>query len=233
MVSSKAFTLAELLVAVTILAVVTSATVFSLGKFSEKLSADTASARVASPVADLDRAVRDGSIGSYEMAFQSGALGFISVTDVSGLTASGSLQAFDWGSSSGSFLLSAPVSAQWTVRLAQDGKIVRTVSVPGASATMPFVFDSGRRDSYSASFYYDSEPQNRIVMTYFDRDNLVVADEFRLKFAGAVVGTSEYPSITIRNVLGKKEFLAGGSSVGAATLRLVRGNTEYLVDLRK
>lgn len=231
--SPKAFTLAELLVGVTILAIVSSATVYSLGGFSKKFGTEAASVRITSPVADLDRAVRDGSIGSYELGFQSGALGFVSVTDVSGLAASGSLQDFDWESSSGAFLLSAPTSAQWTVRIAQDGKIVRTVSVPGSSATVPFAFDSGRRDSYSASFYYDSEPQNRIVMTYFDRDNLLVADEFRLKFAGAVVGTSEYPSFAIRNVLGKKEFLAGGSPVGAATLRLVRGNEEYLVDIRK
>ena len=187
MVSQKAFTLVELLVAVMILAVVSSAAVFSLGGFSTKMSEETVRNRISLPIADFDRAIRDGSIGSYQMSFSSGALGYVSITDFSGPSASGSLRSFDWNTSSGVFAVSAPSSGQWTVRLAQDNKIVRTVSVKTATIDVPFSFETGRRESYSASFFFDSDPQNRIVMAYFDRDNLLMAEEFRLRFVGASV----------------------------------------------
>lgn len=157
----------------------------------------------------------------------------MAVTDFSGLSASGSLTSFDWVATSGAFRISAPASGQWTVRLAQDNKIVGTVSVPAATATVPFKFDTGRRDSYSASFFYASEPANRIVMQYFDRDGPVVEEPSRLKFASVTAGASEYGTFVVRNVLGKKEFLAGGNPVGSATLKLVRGGREYLIELRK
>lgn len=98
---------------------------------------------------------------------------------------------------------------------------------------MPFKFETGRRDEYSASFFYASEPANRIVMAYFDRDSPLVEDSARLKFLAVVSGTNEYPAFSIRNVLGKKEFLTGGASIGQATLKLARGGREYLIELRK
>lgn len=87
------------------------------------------------------------------------------------------------------------------LRLAQDSKIVETVSVTTASSVIPFKFDTGRRDEYSASFFYASEPANRVVMRYFDRDGPLVEDQARLKFLSATAGTAEYPTFAIRNVL--------------------------------
>lgn len=231
--SNKGFTLAELLVATTIVVIMAAATAFTVGTISTKAAEENIRTRVASSVADLDRGVRDGAIGSYEMTFSSGALGYVSVTDFSGVSASGTLTSFDWVTSAGTFKVSAPVSGQWTVRLAQDNKIVRTVSLPAATASVPFAFDTGRRDSYSASFFYESDPQNRISMTYFDRDNAVSADEARLKFQSAVSSSVEDGSFVLRNVLGKKTFLLAGNPVESATLKFVRGNKEYLVDLAK
>lgn len=75
------------------------------------------------------------------------------------------------------------------------------MSVSAATSTVPFKFDTGRRDSYSASFYFASEPANRIVMQYFDRDGPVVEDSSRLKFASVAAGASEYGTFAIRNVL--------------------------------
>lgn len=110
---------------------------------------------------------------------------------------------------------------------------METVSVPTASSVVPFKFDTGRRDEYSASFFYASEPANRIVLQYFDRDSPLAEEQSRLKFVSATAGSTEYPAFSIRNVLGKKEFLAGGVSVGQATLKLARGGREYLIELRK
>lgn len=87
------------------------------------------------------------------------------------------------------------------MRLAQDSKIVETVSLFSASASVPFKFDTGRRDEYSASFFYGSEPANRVVMRYFDRDGPLVEDQARLKFLSVTAGTVEYPIFAIRNVL--------------------------------
>ncbi len=102
---------------------------------------------------------------------------------------------------SGSFKLAAPAAGQWVLRLAQDSKIVETVSVTSASSVVPFKFDTGRRDEYSASFFYGSEPANRVVMRYFDRDGPLVEDQARLKFLSVTAGTAEYPAFVIRNVL--------------------------------
>lgn len=197
----KAFTLAELLVATSILAIMAAVTVFAVRNVSSVALVESIRNKTLSSVADFDRAVRDGALGSYEMAFTSGALGTVAITDFSGLSASGTLTSYDWVATSGTFRISAPASGQWTVRLAQDNKIVGTVSVSAATATVPFKFDTGRRDSYSASFFYASQPENRIVMQYFDRDGPVVEEQSRLKFVSVAAGTSEYGNFVIRNVL--------------------------------
>ncbi len=71
MLSRKAFTLAELIIATTVLAILSAMTVFTVGKISDKAVAESVSSKTLSAVADLDRAVRDGTLGSYEMAFAS------------------------------------------------------------------------------------------------------------------------------------------------------------------
>ena len=71
MLSRKAFTLAEFLIATTVLAILSAMTVFTVSKISDKAVAESVSTKTLSAVADLDRAVRDGTLGSYEMSFAS------------------------------------------------------------------------------------------------------------------------------------------------------------------
>lgn len=71
MLSAKAFTLAELLVATTILAIMSAVTVFTVGNLSGVALVESVRNKTLSSVADLDRAVRDGTLGSYEMTFES------------------------------------------------------------------------------------------------------------------------------------------------------------------
>lgn len=71
MLSRKAFTLAEFLIATTVLAILSAMTVFTVSKISDKAVAESVSSKTLSAVADLDRAVRDGTLGSYEMTFAS------------------------------------------------------------------------------------------------------------------------------------------------------------------
>ena len=71
MLSRKAFTLAEFLVATTVLVILSAMTVLTIGKVSEKAISESVSIKTLTAVADLDRAVRDGTLGSYEMTFAS------------------------------------------------------------------------------------------------------------------------------------------------------------------
>ena len=134
---------------------------------------------------------------------------------------------------SGSLRVSSPVPTSWTVRFAQDNKVSDTVTLNAASANVPFRFEVGRKDAYSVSFFQALEPANRIVMRYFDRDAPLSEERARLKFVSASASGVEYPVLTVRNVLDKKEILVSGGSVPEAVLKFERGGREYLVELRK
>lgn len=141
--------------------------------------------------------------------------------------------AFDWLTASGTLRLSSPSSVAWTVRLAQDNKVSDTVALTAMNANVPVRFDVGRKDSYSVSVFQALEPANRIVLRYFDRDAPLSEEASRLRFVSATASGTEHASFVVRNVLGKKEYLASGAPVDAATLKLERGGREYLIELRK
>lgn len=62
MLSRKAFTLAEFIIATAVLAILSAMTAFTVSKISDKAVAESVSAKTLSSVADLDRAVRDGTL---------------------------------------------------------------------------------------------------------------------------------------------------------------------------
>ena len=229
----RAFTLAELLVAVAILAIVSSVSFSAIGALSSKAAEESVRSMVQSAVTNLDRQVRDGTIGSYEATFRSGAPGFAVVTDSFGLDASGSLSGYDWGSGSGTLRLGSPVSGPWTVRLARNAKMFQTLSLSGSNLAVPIEFPIGRYDELSVSAIFDSEPKNRITLRPFDPPNGVSAEEGKLILSTIRSGTSEYDEFSVRNVLGKKEFSVSGTSVGVVTLTFLRGGKEFTIEFRK
>lgn len=62
MFSKNAFTLAEILVAVTIVAIVSATAFMTVEKLSNAAVADSVRSKTLSTISDLDRAVRDGKI---------------------------------------------------------------------------------------------------------------------------------------------------------------------------
>ncbi|MFB0964699.1 MAG: prepilin-type N-terminal cleavage/methylation domain-containing protein [Patescibacteria group bacterium] len=62
MLSRKAFTLAEFMIVTVVLAILSSMTVFTVSKISDRAIADSVSAKTLSTLANLDRAVRDGTL---------------------------------------------------------------------------------------------------------------------------------------------------------------------------
>ena len=231
MTLKKAFTLVELIVVVAILAIVAAGLGYSMRSLSEKAQTDAVRSKISSSVENLDRAVRNGSVGSYEMAFSSGALGYSVITDAAGVSASGGLRAFDWAASAGTVGLSSPKSGSWTLRLAKDNKIVGTIAASGTGSDIPVAFGVGRNDSYSVSVFLDSEPLNRIELVFFDRENSLGEPNSRLVFRSATSGGVEHSSFTVRNVLGKKSFFADGAQVSSVSLLFTRGAKEYVVEL--
>lgn len=233
MLAKKAFTLVELLVVATILAIVATGFGYSMRSLSESAQVDAVRSKVVSSVDNLDRAIRNASVGSYEMTFASGAFGYSTVTDAAGVSASGSIRAFDWTASAGTIALSSAKSGSWTIRLSKDNKIVETIAVSGTGREVPIAFGVGRNDAYAASVFFDSEPLNRIEFAFFDRENSLSDPNSRLVFRSASAGGAEYPSFVVRNVLGKKEFLVNGSDVPSVKLLFTRGAKEYAIELSK
>jgi prepilin-type N-terminal cleavage/methylation domain-containing protein len=229
----RAFTLAEILVAVAILAIVSSVSLTAIGKLSSNASEESIRKKVQSSISDLDRQVRDGTIGSYEAAFRAGDPGFFVVTDASGLSASGSLSGYDWNSGSGTLRLGSTTSGPWTVRLARNSKMFQTFSLVGSGISIPISFPLGRYDELSASIIFDSEPKNRLSLRPFDPANGVSEEPGKLTLSTIRSGATEYSDFTVRNVLGKKEFDVSGTSVGAVTLVFSKGGKELSIEFRK
>lgn len=60
--SKKAFTLAEIMIAATVVAVLSAMAVFTAGTLSQKAVAESLRMKITSEVSSLDRSVRDRSI---------------------------------------------------------------------------------------------------------------------------------------------------------------------------
>ncbi len=231
--SKKGFTIAEIAVAATIVAVLSGMVAMSVRIFSERAVTESLRTKIVSELSSLDRAVRDRSVSSYRAEFLSGSIGYVSISDAHSATASGSVLSYDWSSASGQFRVSAPYSGPWAIRLAEDHKIVGTVSLSGASATVPFSFATGKKDEYSAAFFFDSEPENRIAFVHFDRESVLAPEESRLVLRSVSVSGAERSSLVVESVSDSKTLLADGVPVEAALLTFSRGAKEYLVEIRK
>jgi prepilin-type N-terminal cleavage/methylation domain-containing protein len=233
-----AFTLVELLVTVTILAIVSASSFAAFSAFSSRTESQAVTMAVSSAISKADRQVRDATVGSYEMDFSTGAEGWVFLTDAEGLTASGTLSSFDWSTGSGVLSLNASVSGQWIVRLASDSKVVQTAVFPGASTAFPFAFPVSRFDERSVSVWYQTDPKNRIAFSPFVSVNPATATNGRVTLASIRSGTSDYGALQIRNVLGKKDFSVSGPgvapvSVGTVTLTFAKGAKTFDLELRK
>lgn len=231
--STKGFTIAEIAVAATVVAVLSGMAVLSARVFSERAATESLRTKIVSELSSLDRSVRDRSVSSYRAEFSSGSIGYVSVSDGHSATASGSVLSYDWSSASGQFRVSAPYSGPWTIRLAEDNKIVGTVSLSSASATVPFSFSTGKKDAYSAAFFFDSEPENRIAFVHFDRDSVLAPEESKLVLRSVSSSGTEYASLVVENVLDSKTLLADGVPVESALLTFSRGAKEYSIEIRK
>lgn len=98
---------------------------------------------------------------------------------------------------------------------------------------MPFSFETGKKDTYSAAFFFDSEPVNRITFVHFDRESVLAAEESQLTLRSIFALGAERSSLVIENALDSKSLFADGIPIDSATLTFVKGAKEYSVEIRK
>lgn len=164
---ARAFTLIELIITISILAVVSATSFQAFSLFHSRSDSHEISATLQSIISEADRQVRDGMIGSYEVYFSTGAKGSIFITDPIGLSESGTLSSYDWDTGSGLLDLVSPISGTWTIRTLRDSKIFETASFSGTAWTFPLRFPSARHNERSISIWFDSDPKNSIALRPF------------------------------------------------------------------
>ena len=94
-------------------------------------------------------------------------------------------------------------------------------------------FPVGRDEEYAVSLYFGGEQKDRISLRFYDPSNALFPSEGRLTLSSIRSGNAGYQNLVVRNVLGKKELLVSGTSVGVATVEFARGGSLFDFELHK
>lgn len=217
--SKNGFSLIELLVVMTIMALV-SVTGFKLFGSLETSSANTlVQSRIQNFIQGLDRQVSNGTISDYSIVFSKDANGLVANTNTYGVTAPVEL-AYDWKTGSGTLVFSGATKPGYS--LASENRTyyreVLTTSSPTMALTLSGTFDLPQQ----ILTVDDADQRNAFLVMPFDSS--VIGN----KYPTTIELPNSMTGMTLRNVRSQKTLVdASGSVLGDTVLQLTRGDAQF------
>ena len=224
----RGFTLIELVIAITLMAILGTASFQGYATFEASQKNQSVLKRLDRLIESLDAEIATDRATSYAIRFESGALGTGVAKNGYRLGSSLSLAGFDWNTLSGTLDLSG-MSGYPGFRKIVNGKIVETVVGSGGMADLSFSFPLGNAESYALSGFSGSTALNSFEFPFFEPGEILLPENLRVRvgFSGAVSGA------ILENVRSKKTLKTlTGASLDQTELVFDRGGILFRTVLK-
>lgn len=215
----RGFSLVELLVVMTIMALVSVTGLKMFGSLETSSANALVQSRIQGLIRSLDRQVSDGSISDYSIAFSNGANGLIVNTNSYGVANPVRLD-YEWRTGSGTLSYSGSVKPGYAL-LSENRTYYREVMTSPAAA-MPITL-SGTFDLPQKIVTIDDADQKNVFLV-MPLDSSVTGN----KYPTTIALPSSMTGMFLRNTRSQKVLLsATGATLGDATLDLTRGDAQF------
>lgn len=226
----SAFTLIELLIAVTIIAIIGIVSISWFSRMTQVQDAETTIKVVANALDSFDRAVMRHRIASYDVIFETGSIGFAANLDGYRKTTP-TEYSFDFINGSG-VAKSTDTSAQmWELNFFTYDTSWDIHTLPASGGIQPFSFPRNiQKRWFGISSGVGDRVLNSYIMQYYNLTNIRSLPENEVRLVGIVWWNNvPYASLTVRNILGKKVLQGSGTTLDTlekATLSFEKNGKE-------
>lgn len=182
----SAFTFIELLIAVSIMAIIGIASISGFSRMTELQDAETTMRSVRDAIDSLDRKVARHEIVSYEAQFETGSLGFMADLDRYKKT-SPTEYGFDFATGTGFVKSTNTATGTWELRFASDDTQGEYLALPASGGFQSFAFPSGlQKRRYEVSSAFEGRILNSYTVQYYTLDNPKGIAENEVRLMGIV-----------------------------------------------
>ncbi len=224
----KGFTIVELLVAITIIALISGTAYQGYSSFDASQKDRKIVTNVNNLIRSLDREVANDRVSSYVLTFSSGSLGSIVTTNSYRLTTPLTLGAFDWVTLAGSIDMSA-LSGNPGFRTVIDGKIAGTTIGSGGLTSVGFRFPLGSHERFELVGFNDIAALNNFRFELYEPESMLAPIDTRpsVRFEDPTL-----TSVVLKNFRSKKT-LESQSGTALPNAKLIFGRlgrtSEYII----
>jgi prepilin-type N-terminal cleavage/methylation domain-containing protein len=212
------FTIVEMLVAITIIALVSGVSYQGYSSFENAQKDRAVTRNVENLIRSLDRQVANDTITSYVITFSSGTLGAVVATNTYRLTVPLKIASFDWATLSGSIDMSG-LSDNPGFRTVVDGKITETTIGSWGLSSVAFDFPLGTHEKFELIGFNDTAALNNFRFELYEPSSMLAPIDTRptLGFEDASL-----TGVVLKNFRSKKT-LESAAGIRLESAKLVFG----------
>lgn len=206
--SHEGFTLAELLIVVTIIAVIGIASISGFSRMNSVQDMETLGGSISNTIESFDRDIIHHHSSSYETIFESGSIGFTTSVDYYQKHIP-IRYAFDFPTASGSVETLGSGTGIIQLFFHSENALGDTMQVTESVTVQPFAFPKNieKRSFWIEAFMSSGDTMNYVMQYYnlSNREGIPENEAFLRRIVGSD-GTS-YNGLIVRNVRGQKTIL--------------------------
>lgn len=228
----KAFTLIEILVVVTIIGLISTASTFYFIKYLDGKSIESDVELFDLEIESLDDALATRKINAYEISFTPGKWYTYNVNAYPGERSFITTSDFDtWVFT---FDTDLSYSTSWSLKIYEWIKVKESILLDSQD-TYQARFTNAQM--YTTESYFSWSLANSIGVHYFSPDN--VEDNLEKHLILESINTQQdgsgtnYLSLNVRNINGRKTLSSGAVQLTEVYLRFKKGSDEYVYHLQK
>ena len=209
-----AFTLIELLIVVTIIAIIGISSISWFSRMTELQDAETTIKIIADTVNSYDQAIAKHEMISYETTFESGSVGFVTNVDAYKKTTPVSCL-FDFTNGTGIITSSDTSTGVWELNFSSPDIPDRTFVLSASGGTQIFSFPSHVQKKWQKiSSKIGDRGLNSFALQYYNLTSVENTPEREVHLMSIKGGNGiVYSSLIVRNILGMKVLQGSGTSL--------------------
>lgn len=194
--SNKAFSLIELIVVISIIAIISSSGMFYYNNFVEKLKISNSVSEIKSDLDSLDNKISKREIFDYELYFEKDKPYYLNFENVFDLDVSLQFNSLDLNSWIWVISFSWANSWTWSIKYYENYKFKKQEEI---DYNWTFTWSFLEYQNYKILWSFSGQILNNINLNYFDRNKFI-------RLVNINNWTSDLNSVKIKNILWKKVF---------------------------
>ena len=208
---TRAFSLVELLLVVTILSIVSIAGFTSFSRLSSFGEEGEITGKITTSLRELDEQITAKKLDSYEVIFEPSAAGYV-VRLGENSVLSGSLN-MNWDSGTGTLHMSSDSAGDWRIPFIADGQRLQTITFSGSTHSVGFRLPKNPTVLYSIEPFFNEKERSIFEIHAFSSYGLT-GERGVWRVSGLPGGANK---VIIRNIRGTRTVTDGTSSVASGS----------------